>query len=362
MIKSVEIQGYQSHLDTKVEFSSGVNVITGTSNHGKSAFFRSLEWAITGRPLGWWFKSWWPKVNQTNVMIETDKGWAIKSKSKTENKYTTQDSTFECVKGDVPDEVKNILGLTDINLQGQHKGYFMLNDSPGQVASAFNKAIGLEIIDQVMSNVDSIVRKTKHDLSHTQDQLAKTITTLEKYKNLDDILAKLAELKSLDLEIKEQSKVLALVKDLFGQYTQKELSLTKLTKWLKVETYYQKVCYCLKTKEEIETRISEVKSLYERLSKIKSTINNIDNMLLIEPIVEDATKLSKWIKAYTNKVESLKLTFKRFEDIRGRIESENAKIGQNLDEYKGILQEIKICPTCKSNITDDILSHILEVL
>ena len=52
MIKSIQIKNIQSHKDTSLEFSPGINAIVGSSNNGKSAVLRALYWARYNRPLG----------------------------------------------------------------------------------------------------------------------------------------------------------------------------------------------------------------------------------------------------------------------------------------------------------------------
>ena len=57
MIKSLKIENFQSHKDSYLEFSNGINIISGKSNNGKTAILRALNWVITNRPQGIAFKS-----------------------------------------------------------------------------------------------------------------------------------------------------------------------------------------------------------------------------------------------------------------------------------------------------------------
>jgi DNA repair protein SbcC/Rad50 len=43
-INKVRIENFQSHEDTLMEFHKGLNVITGPSDHGKSAVMRAIKW------------------------------------------------------------------------------------------------------------------------------------------------------------------------------------------------------------------------------------------------------------------------------------------------------------------------------
>ena len=52
MIDKIKIENIQSHKNTELNLSNGINVIVGSSNNGKSAILRALYWAIYNRPLG----------------------------------------------------------------------------------------------------------------------------------------------------------------------------------------------------------------------------------------------------------------------------------------------------------------------
>ena len=51
-MKSIKLKNYQGHKDSSLELHPGVNIITGTSDKGKSSIMRSIEWVRTNRPLG----------------------------------------------------------------------------------------------------------------------------------------------------------------------------------------------------------------------------------------------------------------------------------------------------------------------
>ena len=44
MINSIKIQNFQSHKNTTIKLKPGVNIITGSSDCGKSVDIRALKW------------------------------------------------------------------------------------------------------------------------------------------------------------------------------------------------------------------------------------------------------------------------------------------------------------------------------
>lgn len=50
MFKKLALKNYKTHKDTVLEFSPGVNVITGDTGQGKTNILLSLAWVKDNRP------------------------------------------------------------------------------------------------------------------------------------------------------------------------------------------------------------------------------------------------------------------------------------------------------------------------
>ena len=80
MIKRIKIENIQSHKETELELSSGINAIVGSSNNGKSAILRAFYWLVYNRPLGvdnllshWAFDKKGNQILPMKVSIENEK-------------------------------------------------------------------------------------------------------------------------------------------------------------------------------------------------------------------------------------------------------------------------------------------------
>ena len=93
MIEGLKISNFQSHRDSSLEFSPGVNALVGDSDCGKSAVMRALLWVITNQPQGDAHVSNWLKdkkgkvkgICQVSVLLDT--GTVTRSRGKDENSY-----------------------------------------------------------------------------------------------------------------------------------------------------------------------------------------------------------------------------------------------------------------------------------
>lgn len=212
MIKKIHIQNIQSHKDTTLEFSPGINAIVGSSNNGKSAVLRALYWAVYNRPLGTdTLLSHWAidkKGNQfapMSVTVENDNGTVTRRRTKTENQYIVNNEELNVVKTDVPTQVEELLHLSDTNIQKQQDAPFLLSLTSGQVAQYFNKTVRLDVIDEVLSNAESKRRKTMNDIKQAEELLAEFENKKEKYSWLTAVEKLLVKYDNITSKV-EQNK------------------------------------------------------------------------------------------------------------------------------------------------------------
>ncbi len=160
MLTDLEIDNFQSHKHTALEFHPGVNVVLGPSDTGKSAIIRALTWGVTNRPGGDAFHSNFTKEPTTVSLAFTDDVFVTRKKGKGVNEYITEDGVLKALRSEVPETVQNITRMEELNIQKQYKSYFLLDETPGFVAKAFNSVAGLEDMDIALKNVNGRLRKS----------------------------------------------------------------------------------------------------------------------------------------------------------------------------------------------------------
>ena len=124
-IQSIKISNFQSHKNTTVNFVDGMNSIIGKSNAGKTAIIRAMVWVFFNKPSGDSFRSNWG--GDTKVEIRLSDGAVIERiKGKSKNCYVINGKTYKAIRQSVPDEVKAIINVSDINVQHQLDAPFLL--------------------------------------------------------------------------------------------------------------------------------------------------------------------------------------------------------------------------------------------
>lgn len=333
MIKKINIKNIQSHKNTSLELSSGVNAIIGSSNNGKSAILRALYWVRYNRPLGtdtllshWAVDKKGNQIASMEVTVENEKGTVIRKRSKDQNQYIINDKELNVVKTDVPDEVEKVLSLTDTNIQKQQDAPFLLSLSSGQVAQYFNKTVRLDIIDRVLSNAESKRRKTVQEIKTNEENLAdiekqqKELSWLDdaekylnKYERLsekkaekDDIIDELSSqiedydeyndnLKEYDF-ISNAKEIIRRIFKLYDKFKENQFHINKLH--LDVENYDSLTKNSFGSFDKAKKIISQIKKI--DLNDIDDQINSLSNN------IENFDKYSAYIKATKNKIIELR--------------------------------------------------------
>lgn len=165
MLKSLRLKNFQIHRDLTVPLSPDLTVIVGPSDSGKSAVFRALRWVVEHKPVGQY-----PTfgTNDTEVSVTSDRGTVSRFKRRGENGYEIDGQKFLAVGTNQPTDVKAALGLSEINLQGQHDGPFLLSLTPGGIARALNDIVDLGSIDKATAAAKKILKDLQAEYTVTE--------------------------------------------------------------------------------------------------------------------------------------------------------------------------------------------------
>lgn len=184
MIDSIQIQNFQSHKNTTLELSPGINAITGPSDHGKSAILRALLWAVFNRPLGDAYISSWAKdkkgkqTRPTKVTVQSQGKILNRVRDKDFNGYIIGEDNFEALRAEVPDPVKAFFNLGPVNIQRQHDPAFLISSNGIEIAKFFNEIIRLDQIDMALSLAESKRREARKEdkrITEEMDELKKSL-------------------------------------------------------------------------------------------------------------------------------------------------------------------------------------------
>jgi exonuclease SbcC len=364
MITSLHIQNFQSHANSELNFSPGVNIIIGSSDSGKTAIIRAIRWIVWNRPSGNSICSHWGE--ETKVCIETKEGSIIRSKDKVD-KYILEENNIrkgnkrtktelKAFGASVPEEVNRFLNINEINLQQQLDAPFLLSISAGEVAKHFNKVAKLDKIDKGTSNINSAISKLKSTIATKTEDIENKKIELAKFEYLEEFETKLEVLEELE---KRRNNI-------YNKQTKLVNLLTKANIVIEEIESYQDII-------SLEEPVQDLLNLYERkkvlakkeirLNKALSTyILNKDEIFRISPMLDLEAKINVLQELYSirnNKMlqyERLSKAMKVYNSIYLQLNEEKQKHTQLLKRFnKEFPQQ---CPLCGLLVPHD---HNLKI-
>jgi exonuclease SbcC len=347
MLETAEIKYYQRHEHSILEFDKGLNVIKGTSHSGKSSIWRALNWALQNRPLGEGFRSYFaPKGSLTSTGLEFNDAVIFRNKSDKENSYLVNGKELKAIKSDLPDEVLEASQMNEVNLQGQDDPYFLILDSPGSVARKLNEAVGLDIIDESMSKVNSIVSKANLALKIIDEDIFKAENDLESLAWIDEVGPKILKVQQ-GLQKKEwtNNRLYHLNKKM-EEIRDCEDRIKEYSYWLKVEDHYINLMWKFEKREKLRVDIGRLKYLIMQVTEYSKAVERDKEWLSVEDkYVQLSQKVTRRQQLLV-RIRQLKSVCKRIDEAEIVVNSANKHVRNLQSKYDSLLKSTNACPLC----------------
>lgn len=343
MLSKINIQNVQSHKDTTLEFSPGINAIVGSSNNGKSAILRALYWVVYNRPLGtdtllshWATDKKGNQIAPMSVTVANNNGTVIRRRTKTENQYIVNNEELNVVKTDVPNQVDELLRLSDTNIQKQQDAPFLLSLTSGQVAQYFNKTVRLDIIDRVLSNAESKRRKTMNNIKQVEELLAEFKNKKEKYIWLDAVEKLLVKYDNITNKVEQNKEQIETLRQQVEEFNKCKKITAKLNSIVAVK---KTVAELQKQQQIFEDIIARKNVLTNNLQKIEECRNAV-----YPDFKKEKTIIQKILAFDVESIEQERIELQElledFEDCRDTMQVKKKEVV----ELKKQLPDI--CPLC----------------
>lgn len=299
MLSKIMINNFQSHEKSELIFTPGVNVITGSSDSGKSAILRAIQWLCTNRPLGNSFIQWGSK--KCMVEFQTNDLLVGRSKTKSENFYHFNGADL-LAGTEVPMEIKNKLKIIpSINFQAQIGKPFLLADSPGEVAQFFNDVAGLDDIDLSLRNLKSWLNHSIKSIGHLEFSIKTKSEQLKELEFLDEFEISLS---GIEEKQKEEEK----------KRSRYEAIKNNTHKWCRLTEAIKPV----KTKSEALVSVTEQSKKLSHLIELKKRRDRIMDLVLAQTkhaqAYEEISKLAQGVKD----IDIAHAKFAKYEKVQNR--------------------------------------------
>jgi hypothetical protein len=281
-----------------------------------------------------------------SFLIRFSAGYVERRREGSVNSYIIDDEVFEAFKAEVPEEVRSVTGMGMINFQGQHDRFFLLQDSPGEVARKLNEIVGLSVIDEAIKKVNQLSASAKTDLAFLEKEQSRIEGRLsglfyvplaaELVSLIDSALCKHEELS------RNQEGILSIL----GSMSDAERDIAECRRLT-----------------DLHKEISELDGLLDEENKVRLEIDNLatiaDDVFLSEiriaeaesmaSLGEDVDGLSAMLDEDCKVVDSIDSYGWIIGEIE-KVDREAQKAGRELksaqDSYSKRIASLKICPFC----------------
>jgi len=347
MIIKVEIENFQSHKNTVLEFVPGTNVIIGESDAGKSAIFRAINWVITNRPLGDTFRSDWG--GDTRVAIYTAEGDVIERiKTATRNVYIVNGKALTAFGSEVPEQVSEILRMDEANIQSQMDVPFLLAVSPGEAARLLNKAASIDDIDYTISNLRGEYQKVSNNIKFNEGKLKDYEKQIKQYDNLPELEEKLERVEEAEKELEKHEQKFAKLTQLVSGVRRIYTELEKTKNIQQITQKFEQILSRYNDYEEQRKRLDKLEQIAQKVKArreyLKSTQYVEDSIALVQKVYDEYREYQTKQRTLSN----LKRLIGSITNLTQSIQRIEREISQLEKEFRKLCPEE--CPLCGAKI------------
>ena len=347
MIEELHLKNCQSHKDSILKFSPGLNIITGDTDSGKSAIIRGLDKICYNSMTSKELISHWSKSLFISIVVDNHK---LELKNEGKDVYTLDDTPFKASGGKVPEEIQNIINMDDINFQNQIDSFFLLDETSGYVASYLNQIANLSQIDSTTKSIKSELNETKRTILNDKGTLQGKEEVLESYSYLT-LLA--TAIKEAD-ELEENKSALELEINAIGFLADKiEKIDSKLNSNQKILSLKPIVDSAIATQNELgelEQKVKRIDTLLTNLELIDANIKKLSNLITLKPLFSDIKKLEKKQSVLNMKLEGLDDYISILSNIERRLKTAHANRLQEQSKYDSEFKKLDVCFVCGSKL------------
>lgn len=319
MFNKIELKNFQSHKHTVIDLSKGINVLCGESDNGKSAVIRAIRWVYENRPLGvdklnsHWNKNFKEEMSVTLWLNENTYIKRIRSKDRNGYDIFKDDNiiNLDATGTDVPQQVRDLLNMSDVNFQFQLDSPYLLSMSSGEASRYLNQIIHLDSIDSILSVADSHKRQIVSEQKVVEKDIKEYKDKINSLNWIDEANAMQKRIDKYDeLLDKNEAEQITIVKQI-AAYDENQNSIIDFTEQKKLIEDIENID--IPDYSIIERQIKQYESCEDSIidfTEQKNLIEDIENIDVpdysaLEKSINDFNVFTTEVTKYDNEREEL---------------------------------------------------------
>lgn len=346
MIEQIEISNIQAHKYSHLTLSDKLNIIKGRTHSGKSCIIRALKWAIENRPKGGGDKLKNDQAKKDDAVsvsvLFSDGKFISREKTRKNNSYISSEhkDPFDAIKLDVPDEIREIIKLTSNNIRSQGDGYFLIDKTGGQIATALNDVVGLKIIDETKLKAKKLVSSFTNRLQVLDSQIEEAELELKspEFKVAERIGKLLSEYDYEDTFYSTIIDEIEEISNIYSKIKNNRSVVYSYNRMSQIEDKVKELEKLITNFEELEENISHILDIKSDIDKSAIYLERYNNISHIKPII---SSINREIEAYFEIEQASSKIRRVYLDIK-KNRSFIADAAEALESYENKLIELEL--------------------
>jgi exonuclease SbcC len=314
-ITKVRIENFQSHEDTEFELSPGVNLIVGSSEAGKSAILRAINFAMHNEPRGDDFVR--IERDETRVHLWWSDGcYLCRIKGTNRNAVIVRDKDgyetgFDRIGTSLPQEALDILGNPPIDSESgpiaysdQHQPLFLVTLTASELPKTISRLTGIDDFEDAAELLNKEANAANKKIKDSTKRIEHIDVQLKNFIQLDDQLDQLDQMELLATQIDDIATDVQKAQSLKDSYD----DIKKLGRAANA---------ALKEAQQIAVLAQDLQpidTLLGNLTRAKKLLDKHNNIILMEQEAKEALAVSSNIASDDNQ-QQLTVVFTCIQNI-----------------------------------------------
>jgi DNA repair exonuclease SbcCD ATPase subunit len=344
MIREIHLQNFRPHEKLRLKnVHPNLNVIIGDTGTGKTSIFRAMKLLFNNKPSGGSKLYKFKESSKLIIKALIDDIVITREAKKYILKYIDLDKPLELTSfgKNVPEPIKKVINIQDINWQLQIQPHFLILDNGGSVSKYLNPIFGSEENEQIILEIKNQSSKVKEQIRLHNSIIKNNEKILTQFHNITSHVKRAEKIQSHIKHLQATERLIFSI--------QKNLdSIQKIDEQIK-DT--EKIEYLVDKLTNIDSLDSKATKLELKINKIEYYINKIEKIEII-PVDSFLNKI-KVIEDIENKKSSLQdrifriqLMLKSYDNIEENIEENTIELNKDKKEWDETFNSLDICPLC----------------
>ncbi len=248
-----------------------------------------------------------------------------------------QRDPFRAFNKDVPEEIAELINMSEINWQRQFDAPFLLSESSGEVARRLNKIVNLDVIDSSLTKIQQKVRAIKNELEHKKEYSEELDKAIEELAYVDDLEEKVIALEELDADLKERVGNRNRLHTLFITIGAAEEAVKQANEVLAAEEIINRLTALDEKKQVLEEKCDRIDDLGKSIQRKSTAIKICEEWVALDEIVTSVLFKQQCRRNLSHLLEEIE-----------ELELDIASLGDEITRLEEQMPEL--CETCGNPI------------